>query len=485
MSRELLDAILANPDDDDVRLVYADWCEDEGDDARAQLIRAQVERARLPMWDARHITLQLEEEQCIGEHGARWIAEHEPIEGITWTGFERGFPAHIEADSFEALAKGRDALVRLPVSRVRTPWPENETVALTMGAIPSIRAVRLDRAVRGLEPHWFAQSPLASGLTELTLIEDYADDAGLRVLFGAMPLLETLEMERDFGPDECHALMFAELEHLQSLTARNIEDVTSFYRDPGGPDAATIELLADWPRLSQLRHLNLSAHRVSADDFAPLFRSPNFQVRSLQLDQIEAQPNRMPWRHANLQLDTLSLRLNRFRGVDAMLTTMRGLRVLDLHYSSFVNVSDLASVLRCVASSIEVLDLRCDAYEGTLEGDATDAELRALEALLNVECPLLHTLRLKIETLPRRTAHTFEEWLSSSPVRSLEVNGSEQTALPLALAAKNPPSLECLVLWNVTESAQEQLRHSALGKRLTERGGLRFPTGWPAILGPL
>jgi uncharacterized protein (TIGR02996 family) len=38
----MLQAILESPDDDDVRLIYADWLEDHGDDARAQFIRMQI-----------------------------------------------------------------------------------------------------------------------------------------------------------------------------------------------------------------------------------------------------------------------------------------------------------------------------------------------------------------------------------------------------------------------------------------------------------
>jgi uncharacterized protein (TIGR02996 family) len=44
----LLADIIDNPDDDTPRLVYADWMEEKGDPARAELIRTQIERTRLP-----------------------------------------------------------------------------------------------------------------------------------------------------------------------------------------------------------------------------------------------------------------------------------------------------------------------------------------------------------------------------------------------------------------------------------------------------
>jgi len=41
--------ILANPEDDTPRLIYADWLDDQGDEARAEFIRLQCELARLKL----------------------------------------------------------------------------------------------------------------------------------------------------------------------------------------------------------------------------------------------------------------------------------------------------------------------------------------------------------------------------------------------------------------------------------------------------
>lgn len=43
----LLRAVLDHPDDDLPRLAFADWCEENGDDARAEFVRVQV-----ALWDA-------------------------------------------------------------------------------------------------------------------------------------------------------------------------------------------------------------------------------------------------------------------------------------------------------------------------------------------------------------------------------------------------------------------------------------------------
>ena len=43
----LLQAILDNPEDDAVRLIYADWLEENGQDERAEFIRVQIELASI------------------------------------------------------------------------------------------------------------------------------------------------------------------------------------------------------------------------------------------------------------------------------------------------------------------------------------------------------------------------------------------------------------------------------------------------------
>lgn len=46
----LLKAVCAAPDDDLPRLVYADWCDEQGRHVRADFIRSQIELARLEKW---------------------------------------------------------------------------------------------------------------------------------------------------------------------------------------------------------------------------------------------------------------------------------------------------------------------------------------------------------------------------------------------------------------------------------------------------
>src|SRR5262249_10339211 len=63
VQEQLLAAIRANPDDDAVRLVYADWLEEHGDPDRAEFIRVQITLDGLPPDDPRYLPLRRRERQ--------------------------------------------------------------------------------------------------------------------------------------------------------------------------------------------------------------------------------------------------------------------------------------------------------------------------------------------------------------------------------------------------------------------------------------
>lgn len=54
----LLAAVLANPDDDLPRLVFADWLDENGDPDEARFIRSQIALATLPEWDPQAVVLR-------------------------------------------------------------------------------------------------------------------------------------------------------------------------------------------------------------------------------------------------------------------------------------------------------------------------------------------------------------------------------------------------------------------------------------------
>ena len=67
-----LSAILAHPDDDLPRLVFADWLDEHGDPARAEFIRLQCELARLPARARRRTALERREAELLETHKTGW-----------------------------------------------------------------------------------------------------------------------------------------------------------------------------------------------------------------------------------------------------------------------------------------------------------------------------------------------------------------------------------------------------------------------------
>src|SRR5262245_26012394 len=128
MSRRLegsfLEDIVANVDDDTPRLVYADWLVEQGQDDRAELIRVQVERARLPAWDAAQVRLRLREQELVKQHGERWLKEMPAIKGVRWEGFRRGIVAEVSFVSFEAMRANAPAVrAAAPIEAAAVHWP--------------------------------------------------------------------------------------------------------------------------------------------------------------------------------------------------------------------------------------------------------------------------------------------------------------------------------------------------------------------------
>lgn len=90
LTQPFFDDIRANPFDDTPRLVFADWLEDRGEEARAEFIRIQCERAQGEGDDPeRARRLWLREIELWGKHREEWSA---PLRAFTRRyAFTRGF----------------------------------------------------------------------------------------------------------------------------------------------------------------------------------------------------------------------------------------------------------------------------------------------------------------------------------------------------------------------------------------------------------
>lgn len=117
----LLRAIIDDPDDDLVRLAYADWLEEAGDDARAEFIRVQVAGGG-EVYVGGEVWMEPQEgraaELC-RRHSREWAGPppgHDPLRW-EWT-FRRGFVEEVRCPLAAWDAHGGSILVSHPVTRV-------------------------------------------------------------------------------------------------------------------------------------------------------------------------------------------------------------------------------------------------------------------------------------------------------------------------------------------------------------------------------
>lgn len=124
-----LEAIRASPQDDRVRLVYADWLEEHGDADRAEFIRTQIALDRLPWWDARVFCAHLRWQQIIERDPERWDDDlpawaRKVHDTARYQSYRRGMPSILRCDLSDWLSHGQELLERYPIESIDFGWQE-------------------------------------------------------------------------------------------------------------------------------------------------------------------------------------------------------------------------------------------------------------------------------------------------------------------------------------------------------------------------
>lgn len=124
----LLASILAAPDEDTPRLVYADWLDENDQSAYAEFIRAQIELAHMAHEPQRHVNertigLLVREKILLATHGESWLAplrESGVIERYVAHGqFRRGFVEVVWMHASHFLRRADVLFQRCPVRELR------------------------------------------------------------------------------------------------------------------------------------------------------------------------------------------------------------------------------------------------------------------------------------------------------------------------------------------------------------------------------
>jgi uncharacterized protein (TIGR02996 family) len=112
-----LQAIIASPDEDTPRLVYADWLDESGRPERAEFIRVQCALARMAVFNDRRRQLQRRQGELLGAHGARWLTQEWPQTAsvaVNARTFERGWVAELSLRGRELGDAGARELASAP-----------------------------------------------------------------------------------------------------------------------------------------------------------------------------------------------------------------------------------------------------------------------------------------------------------------------------------------------------------------------------------
>jgi uncharacterized protein (TIGR02996 family) len=276
-----LQAIRESPADDDLRLVFADWLEDQGD-PRGELMRLEVELARLPEDDPQRHVLQQASFRLQEEHAEEWVG---PLrDRVEWS-FRRGmFSVEARAEDFFHLLDQASAISR---------WIEQlKFSGLTRGGYESLQELERLPSLTGLDlSHNHLGPKLADGLLELTnrsflaelyLWQNALQDEGLEALleggqFDRLKVLDLSSTQLTWIGRDAYKLgtAFPQLETLDlrgnSLYRESIwalgqvnqhQRLRKLYLGHNQLTDEAVEHLADAPHLSGLRLLMLAGNQI-------------------------------------------------------------------------------------------------------------------------------------------------------------------------------------------------------------------------------
>ncbi len=272
-----LDAIRAQPEDDAVRLVFADWLEEHGQQARAEFIRLQCRLADIREFDPDRPDLLDREWQWLTVYRKRWQPARPSVLAryLRGSAFLRGFFARINVPAAALLKHGAEWFQTYPLEElritdrgrllgeiVRQPW---------LGRVASLDLSHHDITLPELEA--LLASPHLGRLRRLLLRSVALTPDGVEALARSTLLrqLHHLDLGDDFfGPrlgdaDSVPSALRNQLgpQGLQRLiTSGRLSDLASLTLKDLPLTEADLSLLASTAALPSLTHLRLNTHRL-------------------------------------------------------------------------------------------------------------------------------------------------------------------------------------------------------------------------------
>jgi uncharacterized protein (TIGR02996 family) len=184
MKQAFFRAVIESPDDDAPRLVYADWLDDNGDPARAEFIRLQVQE-----WALTHgqcgSPFSRRIQELFWPNRDRWLREELPawLHREHYIEFRRGFVEGVGTTALRLVEKAEELWQAAPVRKLNLRAAGGRVQALA--ACPFLARVTellLMNRVGDVDVIALAASPFLGGLRELDLSNSQTGDAGALAL---------------------------------------------------------------------------------------------------------------------------------------------------------------------------------------------------------------------------------------------------------------------------------------------------------------
>ncbi len=279
----LLKSVLASPDDDLPRLVYADWLDEHGDPDRAEFIRTQIELANLPDYDPRFRALEDREHELLNEHEQGWL-------GVTAVGlheweWRRGFVDEIATNCVRLCEPISGFTAEHPVTQVRCigmgsvnpSYPADWIRADWSNVVKSLSVGGVHNAYDGLIT--FFTSGTLPRLRDLDFTSDRGGTDVCRVLWG-WPGKKSLRSIRFGRRTNSWFGGFPTLAFTDLVKHSPLEHLTAFDAEI---DTEALATLLSAPFAGTLKHLDISDNPIAPDAYRG-FRQCHPNMRLDKLD---------------------------------------------------------------------------------------------------------------------------------------------------------------------------------------------------------
>lgn len=325
--RAFLEQILAQPDDDSPRMIFADWLEETGQSDRAEFIRVQIERHSLPKWDRRQLPLLAREAALLRDHEVEWKESLPKIPSVTWGKFRRGLIATATFSDVSQLgSRFQDCHETAPLEAISIDWPNTNYSFDNPAPLPGLKELTLEDApyLEGEEIDMVAWSPILTGIESLRVGRCNLGDDGIRRLIDSTSLgsLKSLQVPHNgLGNNGLEAIMGApSLNSLEELDVSEQESYSRYEEDPVIDENGMLSMI-DWPGMNRIRALHFSGNRITTSALHALLQSDsaaNLKHLVLRDNGLEA-ASMEAFESANqkIELETLDLGENYLSDVGA------------------------------------------------------------------------------------------------------------------------------------------------------------------------